>query len=181
MFRQTMLKAESHHAATGGLQAGRYTARRRTNLPEQVPTTFAPKPQQMTEKDRKWVLIMDDDAVLRDVTCCMLESAGYGAVATEDGEEAIRNYHTAKESGRRFDVVILDLNIPLGKGGKETIRELRALDPDVRAIVTSGDLSDPAMMDHTAFGFRGVLGKPYSMMQLLQTLQTAMSGLKVAA
>jgi len=122
----------------------------------------------------KWVLVMDDDAILRYVVCRMLESAGYQAYAGKDGVEAVWIYRKAKECGKTFDAVILDLNVPRGMGGKETIRALHAMEPDVRAIVMSGDSTDPAIMDHKAFGFRAVLGKPFTQEQLVRTLQAVL-------
>jgi len=76
------------------------------------------------------------------------------------------------ESGRPFDAVIMDLTIPGGMGGKEAIERLKELDPEVKAIVSSGYSDDPIMGDFRRFGFSGVLAKPYSAAEMSQILHT---------
>ena len=128
----------------------------------------------LVKMNGKSVLIMDDDAILLNVVCSMLEFAGYQAFATQDCAEAVLSYQDAKQSGNSFDAVILDLHIGRGKGGKETVQELLEIDPDVRAIVASGDTTDRAMMDHKTFGFRCVLQKPFTMEEMVQALESVM-------
>ena len=72
--------------------------------------------------------------------------------------------------GERFDVVILDLTIPGGMGGGETIQELREIDPFVKAIVSSGYSTDPIMADYAEYGFSDVIANPYRMRDLSETL-----------
>ena len=70
-------------------------------------------------------------------------------------------YEQEKEAGRPFDLVILDLAIPVGMGGRETMEKLISYDPDVKAVVSSGYTNDPVMQDFARFGFSGRLTKPY--------------------
>ncbi|HEY3416916.1 MAG TPA: response regulator, partial [Armatimonadota bacterium] len=91
----------------------------------------------------------------------ILETSGYETIAVNDGHAALAQYREAMSANRPFDIVIADLTIPGGMGGKETISQLRALDPAVCAIVTSGYSNDPVMADYTTFGFQGMLVKPF--------------------
>jgi DNA-binding NarL/FixJ family response regulator len=79
-------------------------------------------------------------------------------------------------SGQPFDVVIMDLTIPGGVGGKEAIKELLAMDPEVRAIVSSGYSNDPIMADFKRYGFKGVVAKPYEIRELVEVLNRVISG-----
>ena len=140
----------------------------------------APVPGLRTQKEspgkNTWVLVMDDDAITRQVICCMLESSGYRTYGTDNGDEAVDSYMKARDCGYPFDAVILDLNVPQGKNGKEAMRELLALDPDVRAILATGDMADPVAMNFSAFGFKGMLPKPFTLEQLDDTLRGALDG-----
>jgi len=117
------------------------------------------------------VLVMDDEEIIRSILCVMLLAFGYDAAVAVNGEQAIESYLDAMKSGAPFDVVIIDLNIPEGMGGKETIRRLIEIDPGVRAIVSSGFVDDPALLRFTEYGFKGALRKPYSISELRQVLQ----------
>jgi two-component system, cell cycle sensor histidine kinase and response regulator CckA len=113
---------------------------------------------------------MDDEEVVRDIVGIMLTSLGHEVEFAENGEEAIAKYREALSSGRRFEVVILDLTIRGGKGGKETLQELRELDPDVTAVVSSGYSADSAISEYQSHGFRACLTKPFRLDTLKNTL-----------
>ena len=110
-------------------------------------------------------------ATARAIAREMLVSSGYVVETARDGAEAVALYRAARESGKPFDAAILDLTVPGRMGGKETIRELLAIDPDVRAIVFSGYSNDPVMADCRKYGFRGVLPKPFTMNELRNALR----------
>ncbi len=116
------------------------------------------------------VLLMDDDDSIRLLAGEMLSMMGYEILTARDGAEAIELYRTAMKSDRPFNAVILDLTVPGGMGGKETIERLTRIDPKVKAIVSSGYSNDPIMADHEAYGFVGVVAKPYTTKQLTETL-----------
>jgi CheY-like chemotaxis protein len=97
----------------------------------------------------------------------MLKHIGYEDVEfAADGAEAVRRYKEAMESGRPFNVVILDLTVPGGMGGRETIKQLLEVDPGVRAIVSSGYAEESVMAEYKEYGFCGMVAKPYSVEQL---------------
>ncbi|HSH13582.1 MAG TPA: response regulator, partial [Desulfurivibrionaceae bacterium] len=112
------------------------------------------------------VLIMDDDKPIRDIAAEMLKQLGYESDQAGDGKATLASYRQAMETDKPYVAVLMDLTIPGGMGGKETIVELIALDPKVKAIVSSGYSYDPIMAEPGRYGFRGVVTKPYDLVQL---------------
>jgi PAS domain S-box-containing protein len=117
------------------------------------------------------ILVMDDERPVKEVLGAILGHFGYEPDFARDGLEALEIYRAARDSGRPFDAVILDLTIPGGMGGKETIRRLLEIDPEVRAIVASGYSDDPVMADYRRYGFRGVVPKPFRFEELREVLE----------
>jgi PAS domain S-box-containing protein len=117
------------------------------------------------------LLIMDDDDAVRSAAGELLETIGYQVVAAADGAEAVELYRQAIDEGHRFDAVILDLTVPDGIGGRETMSRLAEIDPGVTAIVSSGYSTDPVMANYREHGFAGVAVKPYRLAELASTLQ----------
>ncbi|MGB8168952.1 MAG: PAS domain S-box protein [Chthoniobacteraceae bacterium] len=107
------------------------------------------------------VLILDDEEAICMLVTCALEPLGYEVTETQDGLVALEKYAEALKSGRKYDLVISDLTMPGRMSGQEAIRRLRELDPDVRAIVSSGYANDPVMSRYQEFGFCGMIAKPY--------------------
>ena len=112
------------------------------------------------------ILVMDDEDTIRDMMDDILSSYGYVVDFARNGEEAIALYRD-----NVYDVVILDLTIPGGMGGKETMKELLLIDPYVKVIVSSGYSSDPIMSDYKQYGFRDVIAKPYKMEELEEVIE----------
>jgi PAS domain S-box-containing protein len=120
------------------------------------------------------VLVMDDERLVRNVALRCLRQLGFQGVATCDGEEAIAAFAAARASGAPFDLVILDLTVPGGLGGIEALPRLRALDPNVRVIVSSGYSVDAVTAEHRKHGFDGVLPKPYRLEELRAALHATL-------
>lgn len=116
------------------------------------------------------IIVMDDNAMLRDTMNDMLTHLGYEVKFTTNGTETIDMYKKELENGRPFDLVIMDLIIPGEVGGKETIKELLQIDPKIKAIVSSGYSNDPIMSDYQNYGFSGVLKKPIQINELSNSL-----------
>ncbi|MBW1946800.1 MAG: response regulator [Deltaproteobacteria bacterium] len=112
------------------------------------------------------ILVMDDEKMIRDVVGDMLGILGYEAEFAKDGAEAVELYKKAEQSVRPFDAVIMDLTVPGGMGGKEAVRKLAEIDPEVKAIVSSGYSDDPVMADFRKYGFSNVVAKPYNIKEL---------------
>ena len=119
------------------------------------------------------ILVMDDEAAIRDLTSELLATLGYDVTAVPDGAEALRTYQQAMRRGESFDAVILDATIRGGMGGVATIERLRDLDPKVTAIICSGYSDEAALAEFLAYGFQAALPKPFTRHDLANVLQRA--------
>lgn len=117
------------------------------------------------------VLVMDDEAAIRDLTSQLLGTLGYEVTAVPEGLEAIRVYERALRRSERFQAVILDATVRGGLGGIATIERLRELDPNVNAIICSGYSDEAALAQFLAYGFRAALPKPFTRGELAEALQ----------
>lgn len=122
------------------------------------------------------ILVMDDEEMIRLVARTMLKRIGYEVEFANDGAEAIELYKKAKELGQPFNAVIMDLTVPGGMGGKEAIKKILEVDPEVKAIVSSGYFNDPVMADFRKYGFHGVVAKPYTIGELGEALFVLING-----
>jgi two-component system cell cycle sensor histidine kinase/response regulator CckA len=142
-------------------------------LPASTKTATAVKKEKekTTLPAKARILVMDDEETVREVAGRMLKHIGYEDTEfAADGTEAIKFYKEAMKSGKPFDAVILDLTIPGGMGGKQTIQKLREIDPEVKSIVSSGYSGESAIAEYKEYGFKGMVAKPYTIDQLRQAL-----------
>lgn len=119
------------------------------------------------------ILLMDDDQAIRKLMVTGIRQAGYTADAAGDGREAVALYREAFESGQPYDAVVLDLTVPGGMGGKETVLELQKVNPHVAAVASSGYSDDPILASYKEYGFTSALAKPYTVAALLAMLDKA--------
>jgi PAS domain S-box-containing protein len=121
------------------------------------------------------VLFMDDEESIRQMATFLLRRFGFDVVCATDGAEAVKRYREAWEADAPFALVIMDLTVPGGMGGREALTQLRQIDPKVRAIVSSGYSSDPVLANYREHGFCGVAAKPYELGDLARVLREAMA------
>src|SRR5205814_2481406 len=124
--------------------------------------------------DHQRVLVMDDEAAVRDLTSELLGTLGYDVTTVTDGMEALKTYEQAMRSGENFQAVILDATIRGGMGGVATIERLRDLDPNVTAIICSGYSDEAALAEFLAYGFQAALAKPFTRHELANVVQRAL-------
>src|SRR5437879_2005803 len=129
--------------------------------PAEAPRTFTPA---LPGTGR--VLVVDDEDAIRDLVEFTLTRLGYKVSQAATALQGVEMYQEKLRVGKRFDVVILDLTLPGGMGGKEALKKLMEIDPTVNAIVSSGYATDATMSRYQDFGFRGVIAKPYEAAEL---------------
>ena len=130
--------------------------------------TTAPSPLFANGEGR--ILVMDDEESIRLMLGEMLRYLGYDVQCVAEGKEALDRYQEAFHTHRPFSAVILDLTVPGGLGGKDIMRQLQEFDPHVKGIVASGYCNDPVISRYSAFGFHGVVAKPFRLTELSQVL-----------
>ncbi|HEX2101754.1 MAG TPA: ATP-binding protein, partial [Candidatus Synoicihabitans sp.] len=136
-----------------------------------VPTTPEAAPERMSGR----VLFMDDEESIRRMATALLERLGLSVTVVDDGRALLHEYRNAQQIGRPYDVVLMDLTVPGGMGGREAMEALRRIDPEVKAVVSSGYSSDPVLANYRAHGFRGRVAKPYRATDLARTLQEVLT------
>lgn len=126
----------------------------------------------MQEKElKKKILIMDDEEMIGEIACQMLQYLGADAFWVANGAEAIAEYGKQKEAGQAYSAIIMDLTIPGGMGGQEAIVAILTIDPSAKAFVSSGYANDPIMQHYRDYGFAGVIAKPFDIASIQQMLR----------
>lgn len=117
------------------------------------------------------IMVMDDEPMLREMTKHMLTRLGYNVVLVKDGHGAIEIYNKSfKDDNRSIDGIIMDLTIPGGLGGKETVQEILRIDAGAKVIVASGYSNDPVMARYMDYGFVASIAKPFQLLELQEIL-----------
>ncbi|MEJ2033332.1 MAG: PAS domain S-box protein, partial [Deltaproteobacteria bacterium] len=115
-------------------------------------------------------LVMDDEPMVCRVATSLIKKLGHQVQCAATGEEAVAMFKAAMDSENPFDAVILDLTVRGGMGGAKAVRELAAIDPAVKAVVSSGYADNDAMANYRDYGFTAFLNKPYDMNELQDVL-----------
>ncbi len=117
------------------------------------------------------ILIMDDEDYIRNILTKMFEKFGYLVELTCDGDEAVQRYKRLKEDGDPADLVILDLSIPGGMGGKEASQKILDYHPQAKIIISTGNPNDPLLSDYSENGIKSILPKPFRLDSLIETVK----------
>jgi len=128
-----------------------------------------------TTRRKARIMIMDDEEIIRGVTGSMLTMLDHEALEAKDGREAIELYKRELAAGRPVDLIIMDLTIPGGMGGKEAAQEILAINPEAKLIVSSGYSNDPIMAHCQEYGFAATLDKPFQLDDLMDVLNQTLA------
>ena len=140
-------------------------------LPGATPSADVVPAASPERDERGRILVMDDEVFIRDLLARLFTHFGYDVESVADGAEAVSLYRRALDASRRFDVVIMDLVIPGGMGGREALQKILEMDPQAKAVVSSGYSNDPIMSDYRKHGFSEAVAKPYKNDELRKVVQ----------
>ena len=143
------------------------SAQGETKKSAKIPQTIAP----FMRSGKGHILVMDDEEMIRQIAADMLSILGYDSEVAKDGEEMLAMYQEAAAAGNPFDLVVMDLTIPGGMGGKEAAGKLLEIDPNACAVVSSGYSNDPIMEGPPAYGFIAAIQKPYTVQELSNRME----------
>lgn len=121
------------------------------------------------------VLVMDDETAVRKLASEMIQALGYQVETAENSDAAVQMFKHAREENVPFDAVLVDLTVPGESGGKDTVRRLLEMDNRARVIVSSAYPSDPVIVNFQDYGFREVIAKPYTSIELSRVLHQVLA------
>lgn len=142
-------------------------------LPKENSAGARGREERRSRTGKGYVLLMDDEFVIRTTAERLFGRLGYESITVADGEAAIRAFKDARSYGRPFSAVVLDITVPGGMGGVDAASVIRSIDSDVPIYASSGYNDGPFMTEYAAFGFSGVIPKPYSLDELAARLAAA--------
>jgi two-component system, cell cycle sensor histidine kinase and response regulator CckA len=131
-------------------------------------SSASPAPDTPAAHTSAMVLVVDDEPVVRRTAKSMLERFGYSVVMAENGREGVELFRVLAD---KIAVVLLDMTMPV-MSGEETFRELRAIRPGVRVVLSSGYNEVEAVRRFTGKGLAGFLQKPYSAAALAEKVRS---------
>lgn len=135
-----------------------------------APSAKAREPGSINAK----ILVMDDEQLVQDIAKQMLAHLGHEVLLAADGKEAIEIFNEHRKSGKPVDVIIMDLTIPGGMGGKDAVQEILKIAPDAQVIVSSGYSNDPVMANYQQYGFKAAIAKPFMLADLNKIITTVL-------
>jgi len=121
------------------------------------------------------ILVMDDEAVIREVLTRMLKTFGYSVVCRENGKDAVEYAAAENQARRHLSAMIFDLTVPDGMGGKDAVAEIRKFNTYTPVFVASGYAEDPIMKNPSSYGFTASLSKPFTLIELAEVFEKHVS------
>lgn len=125
------------------------------------------KKEIISTKNKGLILLIDDEEKLRELGKRILNECGYNVLLAHNGIKGIEIY---KENHKNIDAVLLDMAMPK-LSGKETYKELRKIDPEVKVLLVSGYKQDERVQESLRLGVKGFIQKPYTMYQLAKKIE----------
>jgi CheY-like chemotaxis protein len=117
------------------------------------------------------IMLVDDEKMLLILTSEIMKEAGYEVVTAQSGFECLDQFRIA---GRKFDLVLLDLNMPL-MDGEETFHRLRALKPDLRVMLCTGYVQQERLNHMLEAGLCGFVQKPLGPREYLESVRAVLA------
>ncbi len=125
-----------------------------------------------TLRGTETVLFVDDEDMIIEVAKEVLENLGYNVLTARSGKEAIEIYEENKE---HIDIVLLDMIMP-NMSGSDTYDRMKAIDPDIKVLLSSGYSIDGQATEILDRGCNGFIQKPFKMKELSQKLRQVLDG-----
>jgi PAS domain S-box-containing protein len=180
--KRAMLKAQEVTRKIQALAKGEAAPARTETMPSM---TIVPMPPPApvnvgNQSGGARVLVLDDEPAIGSLVCASLEAMGYQVTVKEDGVAAVQACEEALKAGRRFELVISDLSLPGELDGNKAVARMRSLDPELKAIISSGYDHDPVMLHHREHGFAGAIAKPFEMGHLARLVREILTPEKAA-
>ena len=164
----------------GGYLTARSLPGRGTSFTIYLPAAFGGSDSEKKERQASSavkaarVMVMDDEEMLLKLAQSQLAMLGHEPILVTDGEQALNRYQDLQDRGTPVDLVIMDLTIPGGMGGRETAKKLLALDPAAKIVVASGYSNDPVMAAFEKYGFKAAIAKPFDLARLSSTIASVL-------
>jgi CheY-like chemotaxis protein len=130
-----------------------------------------PKQPESIQRGEGTILLVDDEPLIIDVSIRLLSILGYKVLAAANAEEALTIY---EQNSDRIDLVLLDMIMP-DIGGRETFDALKAINPEVKVILTSGYTLDGNARDIMERGCRAFIQKPFTIQDLSQKIREVLT------
>ena len=136
-----------------------------------IDTATAPATAPVESLAEVRILIVDDEQAMQLLASAIIKKLGYNPAAASSGEEAVEMFRQARNEGRGYDVVVMDLALPGGISGLEATLAIKQIDGGAKVIVSSGYLEQNARNAALEHGFAGILPKPYTADRLAAELR----------
>jgi CheY-like chemotaxis protein len=147
---------------------------------KKAPLKSAPVPPEISvlnpKGNRELILLVDDELEISELASAMLTDEGYRVILAKDGFEALKIY---QQIGKQIGLVILDFFLPV-MDGDAVFDELRALNPEVAVVLSSGFAEQSKLGNMLAQGLKGFIPKPYTREKLLEQVRSTLDAARTA-